>query len=70
LKEKKADSAEGSKTSYLPMMVAGAAAVALGGIAIFGTGPAVTTIGARNLGDERSSQILQSIESLREIHEH
>jgi len=67
LKEKKADTAEsGSKKSYLPMMVAGAAAMALGGIAFFGTGPSVQTIGARNLESESSVRILESIENAKE----
>lgn len=55
IKEKKGED-EGSKRSYLPMMLAGAAAVALGGIAVFGSGPAVSTINARKLTDEPSVQ--------------
>jgi hypothetical protein len=47
ISEKKGEASTGSKTSYLPIMVAGAAAVALGGFAMFGGGPAVQTINAR-----------------------
>lgn len=46
LKEKKDESPESGKSGWL---VAGAAAVALGGLAYFGTAPSVTTIGARHL---------------------
>ena len=65
--EKKGD-AGASKTSYLPIMVAGAAAVALGGLAMFGGGPAVSTINARSLESnapvdlEETTAILDSIE--------
>jgi hypothetical protein len=54
--EKKGD-AGGSKTSYLPMMLAGAAAAALGGLALFGTGPSVSTINARSLDDNTPVQV-------------
>jgi hypothetical protein len=65
--EKKGD-AGGSKTSYLPIMVAGAAAVALGGLAMFGGGPSVNTINARSLEGnakvelEETTAILDSID--------
>ncbi len=42
--------------------MAGAAAVALGGLAFFGTTPAVTTLGARDL---RESTIPEAIENAR-----
>ena len=65
--EKKGDAGGSSKTSYLPMMVAGAAAVALGGLALFGSGPQVSTINARSLDsqaavEEETTAILESID--------
>ncbi len=56
LKEKKGESSESGNSGWL---MAGVAAVALGGLAFLGTGPSVTTIGARDL---RESTIPEAIE--------
>ena len=70
ISEKKGEASSGSKTSYLPIMLAGAAAAALGGFAFFAEGPAVQTINARSLDKsapvrvdpEETSAILEAIE--------
>ena len=70
ISEKKGEASSGSKNSYLPIMLAGAAAAALGGFAFFAEGPAVQTINARSLDKsapvrvdpEETSAILEAIE--------
>ncbi len=68
LAEKKGVAEGSSKQNYIPIMVAGAAAVALGGLALFGTAPAVATVNsARNelvyqQRGERAEEALRSIE--------
>ena len=68
LTEKKGDAEVGQ--NYLPMMVAGAAAVALGGLALFGTQPSVAVVNSaqnelvyqERYGRQR--QILDAIETV------
>jgi len=62
--EKKGDGIEdGSKSSFMPIMFAGAAAVALGSIALLGNGPSVTTIGtSRQATNDVMTKALQAIE--------
>lgn len=57
ISEKKGEASTGSKTSFLPIMMAGAAAVALGSFAMFGGGPAVQTINARSLNANAPVQL-------------
>ena len=75
LAEKKGDVDGSSKQNFLPMMVAGAAAVALGGLALFGTQPSVATVNsAKNElvyqdRSGRSEKILESLSEANEIYE-
>jgi hypothetical protein len=74
LAEKKGVAEGSSKQNYIPIMVAGAAAVALGGLALFGTAPAVATVNsARNelvyqQRGERAEEALRSIEDGSQIY--
>ena len=73
LTEKKGEAEVGPKQNYLPMMVAGAAAVALGGLALFGTQPSVALVNsAQNelVYQERNGrQVLDAIERVAETFE-
>jgi hypothetical protein len=67
LAEKKGDVEGTSKQNFLPMMVAGAAAVALGGLALFGTQPSVATVNsAKNelVYQDRSGRAEKILETL------
>ena len=69
LAEKKGDVDGSSKQNFLPMMVAGAAAVALGGLALFGTQPSVATVNsAKNelVYQDRSGRAEKILDALSE----
>ena len=71
LAEKRGEAEATGRQSYLPMMVAGAAAVALGGLALFGTSPSVATVAKDELiyQRKRSNEVYRSLESARKLYE-
>ena len=73
ISEKRGEVDSTSKQNFIPIMVAGVAAVALGGLALFGTPPSVATVNSGK--DEliyqrkRSHEVMRSLDSAKEVYE-